>query len=60
VYGENAWVTSLSWESQLDRLIKEYDAFFNEARPHRAIEQRIPVGARQKGRTKKKDNRVLG
>jgi len=29
-------------ERHVDRLIKEYKAYFNHARPHQGIEQRVP------------------
>lgn len=36
-------------ERQLYRVIKEYVQFFNEARPHQGIEQRIPAGIQSEG-----------
>ncbi len=32
-------------ERQLYRVIKEYVGYFNQARPHQGIEQRIPGGS---------------
>ena len=37
-------------ERHLDRVLKEYDSYFNQARPHQGIAQQIPAG----------DNRCLG
>ncbi|MEA3376225.1 MAG: integrase core domain-containing protein [Chloroflexota bacterium] len=31
-------------ERQVRRLVKEYRAYFNHARPHQGIEQRVPCG----------------
>ena len=34
-------------ESHLRRVLKEYATYFNHARPHQGIAQRIPVGDRR-------------
>jgi putative transposase len=36
-------------ESHLHRVIKEYVGYFNQARPHQGIEQRIPEATRPEG-----------
>ncbi|MBZ5706125.1 MAG: integrase core domain-containing protein [Acidobacteriia bacterium] len=41
-------------ESHLYRVIKEYVAFFNQARPHQGIEQKIPEETRSAGEEKRK------
>jgi hypothetical protein len=41
--GENAWITFLLLhEKQLSRLLKAYVLYFNQARPHQGLGQRIP------------------
>ncbi len=39
-------------ERQLYQVIKEYVGYFNEARPHQGIEQRIPDEIQSEGKTK--------
>jgi putative transposase len=41
-------------ERHLYRVVKEYVAFFNQARPHQGINQRIPWGTTSEGREERK------
>ena len=40
-------------ESHLYRVVKEYDAFFNQARTYQEIEQRIPEGTKERNEDRK-------
>ncbi len=49
----------LIWgESHLYRVMKEYVQFFNQARPHQGINQKIPEGTRSEGK-EKRDGKII-
>jgi putative transposase len=45
-------------ENDLYRVIKEYTLFFNQARPHQGIEQKIPQGTTAK-RTEERTGKII-
>jgi putative transposase len=50
----------LIWgDRQLYRVMRDYVAYFNRARPHQGIEQQIPEGSRSEG-TEASEGKILG